>query len=55
MMIKSKRVRWAGHVARIGDDKHVHHCKLEPEVDRPSCKWEDNIEMGLNEMYIGLR
>jgi hypothetical protein len=51
-MIKSRRMIWAGHVARMGEKKNV--CRIfvgKPErkrpVGRPGCRWEDNIRMDL--------
>jgi hypothetical protein len=51
-VIKSRRVRWAVHVARMGDRRGAFRVlvrKLEEKrpVGRPGCRWEDNIEMGL--------
>jgi hypothetical protein len=47
-IIKSRRMRWAGHVARMGEKWNA--CRLlvgKPEekrpLGRPSCKWLDNI------------
>jgi hypothetical protein len=38
-VIKSRRMRWAGHVARMGEGRGVHRAL----VGRPECKnhWED--------------
>ena len=54
-MIKSRRKRWAGHVARIGERKGV--CRVlvgKPEGKRPLGKhrrrWEDNIKMDLQKV-----
>jgi hypothetical protein len=48
-MIKSRRLRWAGHVARMGEKRNA--CKIlvrEPEgkrpLGRPRRKWVDNIK-----------
>jgi hypothetical protein len=48
-------MRWAGHVARIGERRGV--CRVlvgKPEgkrtLGRPRRKWEDNIKMDLQEM-----
>jgi len=50
-MLKS-RMRWAGHVARMGERRGV--CRVlvgKPEVKRPlgrpMCRWKDNIKMDL--------
>jgi hypothetical protein len=48
----SRRIRWAGHVARIGERKGAYRDLVgNPEVKsprgRPRCRWEDNIKMDL--------
>jgi hypothetical protein len=53
-MIKSRRMRWAGHVARM-EMKNAYRIlveKLEGKrlVGRRRCKWVDNIKMGLREI-----
>jgi hypothetical protein len=51
-VIKSRKIRWVGHVARMGEGKDV-YCVLvgKPEgkrsLGRPSCRWEDNIKLYL--------
>jgi len=57
-MIKLRRMRWAGHVARMGERKDVHGVLLEkPErkrpLGRPRRRWEDNIKMDLQEVGCG--
>jgi hypothetical protein len=47
---KSRRMRWAGHVARMGEGKGVHRVLVEkPEgkrpLGRPRRRWEDNINL----------
>ena len=56
--MKSRRMRWAGHVARMGERKGV--CRVlmgKPEgkrpVGRPRRRWEDNIKMDLQEVECG--
>ena len=54
-VIKSRRVRWAGHVARMGDSRGVHRVLVrKPEgkrpLGRPRGRWEDNIKMDLQEV-----
>jgi hypothetical protein len=56
-MIKSRRMRWAGQVARIGEGRSVYRVLVgRPEgkrpLGRPRHRWEDNIKMYLGE--IGL-
>ena len=53
-VVKSRRMRWAGHVARMGEDRCVHMVLVgKPEGKRPLRKprrrWEDNIKMDLQE------
>ena len=54
-VVKSRRMRWAGHVARMGEDRGVHRVlvgKTEGKgpLGRPRCRWEDNIKMDLQEV-----
>jgi hypothetical protein len=56
--IKSRRMRWAGHAARLGDEKNVYQVLVgNPEVDRqlgrPRRRWEDGIIMDLSEIGWG--
>jgi hypothetical protein len=49
-MIKSRRIRWAGHVARMGEKRNAYRIlvrKLEGKrpLGRPRRKWVDNIKM----------
>jgi hypothetical protein len=51
-MIKSRRMRWAGHVARMGKTRNAYRILVgKPEgkrpPERPRCKWVDNIKMDL--------
>jgi hypothetical protein len=51
-IIKSRRMRWAGHVARLGGSKNEHRFLIgKPEgrrsLGRPKCKWMNNIRMDL--------
>jgi len=57
-VIKSKRIRWAGHVACMGEGRGVHRVLVgEPEgkwpLGRPRHRWEDNIKVDLQEMGCG--
>jgi hypothetical protein len=52
--VKSKRMRWAGHVARIGEERKVYKVLVgKPEgkrpLGRPRRMWEDGIRMDLRE------
>ena len=54
-VVKSRRMRWAGHVAHMGEEKGVHRILVgKPEgkrpLGRPSRRWEDNIKMVLREV-----
>jgi hypothetical protein len=54
-MIKSKRMRWAGHVARMGERRNTYRTLVgKPEVKRPlgrpRRRWVDNIKMDLREI-----
>jgi len=54
-VVKSRRMRWAGHVARMGQGRGVHRVLVgKPEgkrpLGRPRRTWEDNIKMDLQEM-----
>jgi hypothetical protein len=56
-VIKSRRMRWAGHVARVGEERGVYRALIgRPEGKRPLGKprrrWEDNIKMDLREIGI---
>ena len=51
-LVKSRRMRWPGHVARMGEWRGVHSVLVgKPEgkrpLGRPKCRWEDNIKMDL--------
>jgi hypothetical protein len=57
-VIKSRRMRWAGHVARMGEGRGV--CRVlvgKPEgkrpLGRPRCRWDDNIKMDLQKLGWG--
>jgi hypothetical protein len=57
-VIKSRIMRWAGHVARMGEERGV--CRFlvgKPEgkrsLGRPRRRWEDNIKMDLQAVGCG--
>jgi len=57
-VIKSRRMRWAGHVARMGEESEVYKVLLgKPEgrrlMGRPRRRWVDNIRMDLQEVGCG--
>ena len=59
-MIKARRLRWAGHVARMEEGRSAFKILTgKPTVNRPlgrlRCSWEDNIRMYLEEIGINTR
>ena len=57
-VIKSKRMRWAGHVAHMGEGRGVYRVLVgKPEgrrpLGRPRRRWVDNIRMDLQEVGCG--
>jgi len=57
-VIKSRRMRWAGHVARMGEERVVYSVLVgKPEgkrpLGRPRRRWVDNIRMDLQEVGCG--
>jgi hypothetical protein len=57
-VVNSRRMRWAGNVARMGEDRGVHRVLVgKPEgnkpLARPRRRWEDNIKMDLQEVGGG--
>ena len=58
-VIKARRMRWAGHVARMGERRGVHRVMVgKPEekrlLGRPRRSWMDNIKMDLQEVGCGV-
>jgi hypothetical protein len=56
-VIKSRRMRWAGQVARMGEGRGAYRALVgRPEgkrpLGRPRRRWEDNIKMDLREIGI---
>jgi hypothetical protein len=56
--VKSRRMRWAGHMARMGEERNVYKVLVgKPEgkrpLERPRCRWEDGIRMDLREIGLG--
>jgi hypothetical protein len=57
-VIKSRRLRWAGHGARMGERRGVYRALVgKPEgrrpLGRPRHRWEDNIKMDLRAVGWG--
>ena len=54
-LVKSRRMRWTGHVAHMGEGRGVHSIlvgkpKGKRPLGRPRRRWEDNIKMDLQEV-----
>jgi hypothetical protein len=54
-MIKSRKMRLAGHVARMGETRNAYRILVgKPEVKRPlgrpRCRWVDNIKIDLRQI-----
>jgi hypothetical protein len=57
-MIKSRRMRWAGHVARMGEKSNAYRIfVVKPEarrsLGRPSHRWMNNIKIDVRELSWG--
>jgi hypothetical protein len=55
---KSRRMRWAGHVARMGEERNVYKVLVgKPEgrrpLGRPWRRWEDGVRMDFRETGLG--
>jgi hypothetical protein len=59
-IIKSRRMKWAEHVARMGEKRIAYKLSVgKPEgqrpLGRPRCRWVDNIKVGWGDVdWIGL-
>jgi len=58
LVIKSRRMRWAVHVARMGERKGRYRVLVGKPggkwpLGRPRHRWEDNIKMDLQEVGCG--
>jgi hypothetical protein len=52
--IKSRRMRWAGHVAHMGEERKVYMVSVgKRPLGRPRHSWEDGISMDLREIGLG--
>jgi len=60
-LIKSRRIRWSGHVARIGEIINVHNIlvgKPQGKVLLGGPRWEDNIRSIIcvrYQFFVGLK
>jgi hypothetical protein len=56
-VIKSRKIRWASHIARMSERSVYRVLVGKPEGKRPlgrhRCRWEDNIKMDLQEVEWG--
>jgi hypothetical protein len=57
-MIKSRRMKWAGHVVQLGEKRNTYRLLVgKPEgkrpLGRPRCRWVDNVKMNLGETEWG--
>jgi hypothetical protein len=57
--IKSRRLRWVGHVAHMREEKKVYKVLVwKPEGNRPLWRprhrWEDGVRMDLREIGLGV-
>ena len=57
-VIKSRRMRWAGHVARMGEERVVYRVLVGKSegrrpLRRPKRRWVDNIKMVPQEVGCG--
>ena len=57
-VVKSRRMRCAGHVPRMGEDRGVQRVLMgksegKSPLGRPRRRWEDNIKMDLQEVVGG--
>jgi hypothetical protein len=56
-VIKSRKMMWAGHVARMGEGRSVYRLLVggfegKRPLGRPRSRWEDNIKMDLRDIGI---
>jgi hypothetical protein len=57
-VINSRRMKWAGHVVRMGEGRGVYRVLVgKPEgkrpLGRPRRRWEDHFKMNLQEVRCG--
>jgi hypothetical protein len=52
-VIKSRRMRCAGHVVRMGERRDVYKPEGKKPLGRPRRRWEDNIKMDLQDVGCG--
>jgi hypothetical protein len=57
-MIKSRRMRWAGHIARMGAKRNAYRVlvgkpKRKRPLGRPRRRWAHNVKMDFREIGWG--
>jgi hypothetical protein len=57
--IKSRRMRWAGHLARLGEGRKLYKVLVEKSegkrpLGRPRSRWENGLRMDLTETGLGV-
>jgi hypothetical protein len=52
-IIKARRMRWAGHVARMGKKRNAYRLSGKRPLARPRCRWMNSIKMDLLEIGWG--
>jgi hypothetical protein len=57
--VKSRRMRWVGHVARMGEGRNVYKVLVrKPEgkrpLGRPMSRWENGVRMDLRDITLGV-
>ena len=60
MVIKSRRLRWACHIARMEEDRSAFKISTgkptgKRPLESPLRRWEDNIRMDLKEIRVNTR
>ena len=58
-VLKSRRMRWAGHVAHMGEERGVYRVLVGKQEGKrplggPRRRWVDNIRMDLQEVDVGV-
>ena len=52
-VIKSRRLRWAGHIARVEEGRNTFKILTgNRPLGRSKCRWEDNIRMDLKKISM---
>jgi hypothetical protein len=56
-VIKSRRIRWSGHIARMGEMRNAYNLVGKPDgkrpLRRPGRRWEENIKMDRTKTVFG--